>query len=73
MTTTEEEVRALESTKKFLFDLLQPKKTPKVPKEIRLRARRVLKHYPIIIDLFVVDRYEILRTEDVTKSESNEL
>lgn len=62
MSTTEEELRALESTKKFLFDLLNSKETPKVPKEIRARASRCLKHYPLIIDMFVEDRHDILET-----------
>ena len=48
MSTSEEELMALERTKKFLFDLLNPKETPKVPREIRKRASRCLKHYPLL-------------------------
>jgi hypothetical protein len=56
MSTFEEELRSLESCKQFMYDLLDPKKTPKVPKYIRQRARTVVKHYPIMISFFV-DKY----------------
>jgi hypothetical protein len=52
MSTFEEELRSLESCKQFMYDLLDPKKTPKVPKHIRQRV----KHYPIMISFFV-DKY----------------
>jgi hypothetical protein len=32
--------------REFLYDLTDPKKTPKVPKVIREQAFRILKHYP---------------------------
>jgi hypothetical protein len=53
MSLPEEEKRALEQTKNFLFDLLDPKKTPRVPRDVRKRASRCLKHYPILIDFFI--------------------
>lgn len=37
---------AIDNTKKFLLDLMDPKKTPRVPMDIRREARRCLKHYP---------------------------
>ena len=46
MTLPHEELHALMATRNFLYDLLDPKKTPRVPRGIRLRARRVCKHYP---------------------------
>lgn len=46
MTLPHEELHALIATRNFLYDLLDPKKTPRVPRSIRLRARRVCKHYP---------------------------
>lgn len=48
MSLPEEEKRALDQAKQFLYDLMNPKETPKVPKYIRLRARNVVKHYPLI-------------------------
>ena len=56
MSTTEEEIRSLESCRQFMYDLLDPKKTPKVPKYIRERARHVVKHYPLVISVFL-DKY----------------
>lgn len=53
MSTFEEEKRSIEQVRQFLFDLLDPKKTPKVPRNIRMRARQVVKHYPIMLDMFV--------------------
>jgi len=48
-----EEKRALEQTRMFLVELLDPKRTPRVPGAIRKRASRLLKHYPFLIDWFV--------------------
>lgn len=58
MSTFEEEKRSIESVRKFIYDLLDPKQTPKVPKSVRLRARQVVKHYPISLDLFVQKWYD---------------
>jgi hypothetical protein len=41
-----ERSRAIGYAHQFLRDLLDPKKTPRVPKAIRQRALRVLRHYP---------------------------
>jgi len=46
MTLPDERYRALIYTRDFLRDLLDPKKTPKVPRAIRSKARDCLKHYP---------------------------
>ena len=46
MTLPDERYRALKCGKEFLYDLLDPKKTPKVPKDIRRQAHWVLRHYP---------------------------
>lgn len=48
MTLPEEEARAIAATRTFLFSLLDPKQTPRVPKLVRQQARRVLKHYPLM-------------------------
>ena len=37
---------AINNTKQFLVDLMDPKKTPRVPKAIRTEAYRCLRHYP---------------------------
>jgi hypothetical protein len=46
MTMPSERARAINYAREFLRDLLDPKKTPRVPREIRVRAYRVLRHYP---------------------------
>jgi hypothetical protein len=47
MTLPYEEYQSLIATKNFLYDLLNSAHTPKVPSEIRERASRVLKHFPM--------------------------
>jgi hypothetical protein len=51
MTLPDERTRALQYGKQFLLDLLDPKKTPKVPKNIRRRAYACLRHWPFDIHL----------------------
>lgn len=46
MTIPVERKHAVKNTEQFLKDLMDPKKTPRVPSEIRDRARGLLKHYP---------------------------
>ena len=46
MTLPNERANALYNALKFMQDLLDPKKTPKVPKVIRRQAYWVLRHYP---------------------------
>ena len=46
MTMPNERRWAVNNTRQFLVDLMDPKKTPRVPKEIRKEAYRCIKHYP---------------------------
>ena len=46
MTLPDERYRALVWAEKFLGDLSDPSKTPRIPREIRRHARSVLRHYP---------------------------
>jgi hypothetical protein len=46
MTMPNERRWAVNNTRQFLVDLMDPTKTPRVPKEIRKEAYRCLKHYP---------------------------
>ena len=43
-----EQQRALLRTQEFLRDLLDRQKTPRVPKEVRERAYRCLRHFPFL-------------------------
>jgi hypothetical protein len=46
MTLPDERTRAIVNARNFLYDLTDPKKTPRVPKSVRQQAWRILKHYP---------------------------
>jgi hypothetical protein len=46
MTLPTERKWAIENTRLFLTDLMDPKKTPRVPKAVRTEAYRCLRHYP---------------------------
>ena len=46
MTLPDERYRALLWAEQFIKDLMDPSKTPRVPKYIRNNARSVLRHYP---------------------------
>jgi hypothetical protein len=51
MTLPNEWFISLRKNRQFLFDLLDPTKTPKIPKEIRKRASECLKHYPLDMEI----------------------
>ena len=46
MTLPHERVNAVNQTRRFLYDLLDPKVTPRIPRNLRLRALSLLRHYP---------------------------
>lgn len=46
MTVPVERTNAVIYTEQFLLELLDPKKSPRVPRAIRERAHSLLRHYP---------------------------
>jgi len=46
VTMPDERRYAVNNTRQFLLDLLDPKITPRVPSAVRKKAGRCLKHYP---------------------------
>ena len=46
MTLPDERYRAVLYAEQLMRDLCDPRKTPRVPKEVRGRARSALRHYP---------------------------
>lgn len=58
MTVPFERTNAVIFTEKFLIDLLDPKKTPRIPKSIRQRASWLLRHYPSEFDMEVICKRE---------------
>ena len=57
MTLPYERKTAVLNTERFLKDLMDPKKTPRVPKAIRERAISLLKHYPSKLYMDAASRY----------------
>lgn len=51
MTLPYERRFAITNARQFLRDLLDPKATPRVPRSLRKRAWRLLKHYPSEFDM----------------------
>ena len=51
MTLPDERYRAVREVEKFLRDLMDTKKTPRVPVNVRRRAYSLLRHYPSSWDL----------------------
>jgi len=51
MTLPNERTNAVENAREFLRSLLDPKLTPRVPKDIRRQAYWVLRHFPGPVDM----------------------
>jgi hypothetical protein len=51
MTLPDERYRSVRWAREFMYELVDPKKTPGVPKRIRDTARSVLRHYPTDWDM----------------------
>ncbi len=65
MTLSFERARAVQQAAQLLKDLVNPRSTPKVPKHVRDRAYHILRHYPSLSDLILVEEAwsnETLRT-----------
>jgi hypothetical protein len=58
MTIPVERTNAVINTEQFLVDLLDPKKTPRVPRYVRDQAHRLLRHYPTKYDMDLVAKRE---------------
>lgn len=54
MTLNIERRNSILMTKQFLYDLLDPKKTKRVPRRIREIASSCLRHYPTEIDVEIL-------------------
>lgn len=67
MTIHSEKVRALKHAREFLRDLLDPKKTPRVPRAVRREAKDRLKHFPHNYDIMICDdNGKFQRIKDLT-------
>ena len=55
MTTPDERTKAVLRVERFLMDLRNPKKYPRVPKAVREEASRLLRHYPTQYNMVYID------------------
>lgn len=55
MTMPTERTQAVLRTERFLIDLRNPKKYPRIPKAVREEASRLLKHYPSHYDMMDIE------------------
>jgi hypothetical protein len=58
MTVPIERTNSVIHTREFLYSLLDAKVTPRVPKEIREQAHRLLRHYPTKFDMDLISDRE---------------
>lgn len=64
MTMPDEMFNAIRNARHFMMALMDPKQTPKIPKDIRKRARDRLKHFP--------SEYEIKQLEQMHETMSGD-
>lgn len=65
MTLPCERTQAVLRVERFLMDLRDPKKYPRVPKAVRQEASRLLRHYPSKYDMkYIADSFEPLKDLD---------
>jgi hypothetical protein len=55
MTTPDERTKAVLRVERFLMDLRNPKKYPRIPKAVREEASRLLKHYPTQYNMVYIE------------------
>ena len=59
MTLPIERTNAVLNVERFLMDLRDPKKYPRVPKVVREEASRLLRHYPSKYNMkYIADSFE---------------
>lgn len=51
MSTPQEEAYAIARVRQFMLELLDASKTPRVPRYVRERAHRLVKHFPLLPSL----------------------
>jgi|Laugrefa1bdmlbdn_1035148.scaffolds.fasta_scaffold16816_3 hypothetical protein len=64
MTVPIERTNAVNWTRQFMYELIDPKKTPRVPKAVRQRALHLLRHYPSEFDMKLIADKEDLRWQE---------
>lgn len=65
MTVPVERTNAVMRTEEFLQDLIDPKKTPRVPRQIREQALQCLRHYPSKFEMGLIADREDTTTQSI--------
>ena len=65
MTLPYERTRAVNFGREFLLELINPQKTPRIPKAIRKQAHDILRHYPSEVDMEVISRREDMAIQQI--------
>jgi hypothetical protein len=60
MTLPDERLRALRYARDLMRGLLDPQQTPRVPRDVRRWAARVLKHYPMDYEIDSLATHKML-------------
>jgi hypothetical protein len=55
---------AIRNARHFMLSLMDPTQTPKVPREVRKRARERLKHFPSEFDISEMEKFHAIRDKD---------
>ena len=63
MTLPDERLRALRMARELIAALIVPSETPRVPMDVRRWASRVLKHYPLPLELDALGKHPLLRED----------
>lgn len=58
MTIPVERKNAVIRTEQLLLDLMDPKITPRIPRELRVRAYHCLRHYPSKLHMDIIAKRE---------------
>ena len=66
MTVPIERTNAVNWAREFMYELIDPKKTPRVPKAVRQRALHLLRHYPSDFDMKLIADREDTQEQTIT-------
>ena len=65
MTLPYERTRSVNQTREFLLELINPQKTPRIPKTVRQQAYALLRHYPSAFDMETVSNREEMAIQPI--------
>jgi|TARA_X000001036_G_scaffold70699_1_gene62080 hypothetical protein len=63
ISTAQQKISAVVSTRDFLLRLTNVKETPRIPREVRREAKTLLRHYPLISELKPILEKELAQSE----------